>query len=418
LVVLAFTPFPALLGVLAAPEQTRREKSLLDRWVKIYSRFNEVLSGIVVVKSFAMEDSEKRRFLGGVREANGLVSRGVAIDSTVSAARGMIVTLARLAAIGAGGWLILRGQVTVGTVIAFLGYITGLFGPVQGLTGVYQSMKKGSVSLDALSEMLDGDDYLLDHAEAVALDELGGDVAFDQVYFGYGGKMVLRGLSMEAKRGEMVALVGPSGSGKSTAMSLLQRLYDPKNGAVRIDGIDLRRIKQASLRKHIGVVLQEPVLFNDTVKNNIAYGRPEATLEEIIAAAKAANAHEFITQLAEGYESFVGERGGSLSVGQRQRISIARALLKNPSILILDEATSALDAESEAAIQEALERLVEGRTTFVIAHRLSTVAGADRICVLKDGEIIEHGRHEELLAARGYYATLVEKQLRGLLDAA
>jgi len=213
----------------------------------------------------------------------------------------------------------------------------------------------------------------------------------------------------------VIALVGPSGAGKFTMMALLQRLYDPCQGTVKVDGIDLKTVKQRSLRRQIGVVLQEPLLFNETITNNIAYGKPDASLAEIMQVAKLANAHDFIMSLPNGYDTVIGERGGRLSAGERQRLAIARALLKNPPILILDEATSALDAETEALVQEAIEKLLRCRTTFIIAHRLSTVVSADRILVLKDGKIIEDGTHLELMAAGGYYSSLVFRQTRGLL---
>jgi ATP-binding cassette, subfamily B, bacterial len=242
-----------------------------------------------------------------------------------------------------------------------------------------------------------------------------GRVSFQDVAFAYGnGPAVLRGITFDVSPGEMVALVGPSGGGKTSLTALLQRLYDPVQGTVAVDGVDLRQVQGASLRRHIGVVMQDSVLFNDTVRANIAYGRPEASEREIRDAARAANAEEFIARLPRGYDTEVGDRGGLLSVGQRQRIAIGRALLKQPSIVILDEATSALDAESEAAVQDALRRLLAGRTTFVIAHRLATVVHADRILVLRDGRIAESGTHAELLDARGYYASLVQLQTRGL----
>ncbi|HEY4707770.1 MAG TPA: ATP-binding cassette domain-containing protein, partial [Thermodesulfobacteriota bacterium] len=225
---------------------------------------------------------------------------------------------------------------------------------------------------------------------------------------------VLNNICLHLRPGECVALVGPSGAGKTTIAALLQRLYDPDCGSILIDGADIRELKQRSLRSKIGVVSQDAILFNDTVGNNIAYGRPWASREEITAAAKAANAHDFIMRLPKGYDTVIGERGGTLSAGEKQRISIARAIVKDPPILILDEATSSLDAESEFAVQQALERVMEGRTTLVIAHRLSTVVGADRILVLKDGQIIESGSHNELLKTGGYYASLVECQSRGL----
>jgi ATP-binding cassette, subfamily B, bacterial len=416
LVILFFAPLPALIGMWAAAEQTRRERTLMDRWTKIFSRLNEVLSGILTVKSFTMEEREKARFLSDVGGANEVVSRGIGTDSKVGAIKNIVAMAARISAIGFGGHLVLRGEVTIGTLIAFLGYIGGLFGPVQGLTGVYQTLRKATVSLDTVFSILDAQDSLVDSPDARTVTCIRGDVVFDRVTFGYHkDNPVIRNVSLHIKPGESVALVGPSGAGKSTMMAMIQRLYDPISGAISIDGMDVRNLKQQSLRKQIGVVLQDALLFNDTIANNIAYGRPSASRQEIEEVAKAANAHAFIMNLPGGYDAPAGERGSRLSGGERQRISIARALLKDPPILILDEATSSLDAESEALVQEALARLIRGRTTFIIAHRLSTVVGADRIFVLKDGTICEMGTHLELMSKRGYYASLVQRQTSGLL---
>jgi ATP-binding cassette, subfamily B, bacterial len=417
LVILFFAPLPALIGMWAAAEQTRRERTLMDRWTRIFSRLNEVLSGILTVKSFTMEEREKARFLADVGAANDVVGRGIGTDSKVGAGKNIVAMIARVSAIGFGGHLVLRGEITIGTLIAFLGYIGGLFGPVQGLTGVYQTLRKATVSLDTVFSILDAQDSLVDAPDARTVNTLRGDIVFDKVTFGYHrDSPVIKNVSLHIKPGESVALVGPSGAGKSTMMAMIQRLYDPTSGAVAIDGMDVRTLKQHSLRRQIGIVLQDALLFNDTIANNISYGRPGASRQEIEKVAKAANAHDFIMQLPRGYDSPAGERGSRLSGGERQRISIARALLKDPPILILDEATSSLDAESEALVQEALARLIRGRTTFIIAHRLSTVVGADRIFVLKDGTICEMGTHVELMSKKGYYASLVRRQTNGLLN--
>ena len=417
LVVLFFAPLPAVIAAFAAPAQTTRERTLMDRWMRIYSRFNEVLSGIMTVKSFAMEHREKRRFLDEVAGANRVVVRGVGMDSGVSAAQNLVVHGARLCAIGVGGWLVLEGEATLGTLIAFLGYVGALFAPVQGLTGIYKTLRTAQVSLEQVFAILDAQDDLGDAPDAVEPGTLRGDVRFDRVRFAYEpGRTpwLLDGVDLHVRPGETVAIVGPSGTGKTTLAALIQRFYDPTEGRILLDGRDVRSLVQRSLRRHIGVVLQDSLLFNESVRNNIAYGRPDASLDEIVGAARAANAHEFVSLLPEGYDTVVGERGSRLSAGERQRIAIARSLLKDPSILILDEPTSALDAESEALVQEALAKLMRGRTSFVIAHRLATVVDADRILVLRNGRITEHGTHGELVARGGYYASLVRNQTRGL----
>ncbi len=353
-----------------------------------------------------------------MQSANAGVRRGVGYDAGVGAAQNLVVASARIAAIAFGGTLVLRGDLSLGALVAFLGYVGGMFAPVQGLTGIYKTMQTASVSLEQVFSILDAQDYLGDAPDAVELGTLRGEVVLEDVKFSYGGdksRPLIDGISLHVKPGETIAIVGPSGAGKTTLMALLQRFYDPTDGRILLDGHDLRKVKQISMRQQIGVVLQDSLLFNESVRDNIAYGRPNATMAEIEDAAKAANAHNFISRLPEGYDTVVGERGSRLSAGERQRVAIARSLLKDPSILILDEPTSALDAESEQLVQQALNRLMNGRTTFAIAHRLSTVVDADRILVLKEGKIVEQGRHGELLALNGYYASLVRQQTAGLL---
>jgi ATP-binding cassette, subfamily B, bacterial len=414
--VLLFTPIPALIGARAAPEQMRRERRLVERWSSIYSRFNEVLAGMMTVKGFGMEQAEQRRFLDGVREGNEVVRRGIRTDSRTGALRNLAATMARITALAAGGYLAAQGEITVGTLVAFLGYIGGLFGPVQGLTNTYQTFRKVSVSLETIYGILDAEDVVGDAPGAADVPPLRGEVHFSGVTFGYHpGVPVLRDINLRVRPGETVALVGPSGCGKTTLVTLLQRLHAVTHGSITVDGIDIRTMTQRSLRAQIGVVFQDPHLFNDTVRANIAYGRPQVTQAEIEVAARAAQAHDFIMALPDGYDTIVRERGTRLSGGQRQRIAIARALLKDPPILVLDEATSAMDAESEHLVQVALKHLLRGRTAFVIAHRLSTVREADRIVVIRDGQISETGTHVELLAEKGYYASMVHRQEGGFL---
>jgi ATP-binding cassette subfamily B protein len=415
--VLLVAPLPALIQAHAAPNQIRRERTLLSRWAGIYSRFGEVLAGIVTVRSFGMEEAERRRFLSSVSDANQIVARGVGRDSGYNAAAQMTVLIARVAAIAAGGLLAIRGEITVGTVVAFLSYVGGLFVPVQGLSGIYQTLQRARVSLEEIFAILDAPARVLDRPGARSPAEARGEIELEEVRFSYDpvGPRVLDGVSLRVAPGETVALVGSSGSGKSTLASLVLRLHEAGEGTVRLDGVDIRMLRESWIRRHVAVVLQEPLLFDDTVAANIGYGRPEASMREIEEAARAANAHEFITRLPDAYHTRVGERGSRLSVGERQRVTIARALVKDAPMLILDEATSALDAESEALVQEALDRLMMDRSVLVIAHRLATVSRADRIAVLDRGRITEIGTHAELMALEGIYSSLVGRQTRGLL---
>ena len=313
-----------------------------------------------------------------------------------------------------GGMEVIEGAITSGALIAFLIYVVNLANPVKRLSRVYGNIQRALAAAERVFEVLDTKSDIEEMHGAASLPPITGQVSFKDVTFAYNpGHPALRGLSLDVQPGQMIAIVGPSGAGKTTIANLLPRFYDPQEGSIFVDGHDIRSVTLQSLREQIGIVPQETVLFNGSVYDNILYGRLEATEEEVIAAAKAANAHEFVEKLPAGYNTPIGERGSALSGGQRQRIAIARAILKNPRILILDEATSALDTESEKLVQQALDKLMVGRTSFVIAHRLSTVQQADWIVVLAKGRIAEQGTHGELLTKAGLYSKLHQVQFRG-----
>ncbi len=338
--------------------------------------------------------------------------QAVAVTAAFLPSIDFLNTLATAGVLAYGGYLAVTGAATVGTVTAFLLYVQQFFRPIQLLSQFYTQAQSALAGLERIFQLLDEPSQLKDAPDAVEMPPMRGEVSFENVSFGYNPtQMVLKGVNLHAKPGQMIALVGPTGSGKSTIINLILRFYDVSSGAVKVDGIDVRSVTQASLRRQIGIVLQDNILFRGTVAENIAFGYPQATPAEIEAAAQVANVHEFITTMQQGYATRLGEQGTNLSQGQRQLISIARAVLVQPRILILDEATSSIDTRTEALVQAAIARLLEGRTSFVIAHRLSTVTQADQVLVIQQGQIVEQGTHSELVAQQGVYANLYALQL-------
>ena len=384
-----------------------------ERVADITSLLQESISSIRVVKSFVREEYEIDRF----RDQNELnfqaVMKNVQLNSLLTPTVEFLAAIAVTLIVWFGGYEVINGIMTAGALVAFLTYAVNLANPVKRLSRIYGRMQKAMAAVDRVFNVIDLDEAINDKPDAKPLPPVKGHVSVENVTFSYDGiHDALRDVSLEVKPGQMIAFVGPSGAGKSTIANLIPRFYDVNSGSIKIDDLDIRDVTINSLREQIGIVPQETVLFSTTVMENIRYGRLDATDEEVLAASLAANCDEFIRQLPDGYQTAIGERGLNLSGGQRQRLSIARAILKNPRILILDEATSALDTESEKIVQSALDDLMVGRTSFVIAHRLSTIFNADHIFVIDHGHICEDGTHEELLAMGGTYANLYNIQFK------
>ena len=379
----------------------------------ITSVLQESVSSARVVKSFVREQYEIERF-ERENEANLKANlKNAKYMATLTPTIEFVAALGVTLILWYGGNNVIAGETTAGSLVAFLAYAVNISNPIKRITRVSGNIQKALAAAQRVFDVLDLREEVRDLPDAKALPAVTGNVSFEHVTFSYNtGDEILHDLSFTAKPGQAIGLVGPSGAGKSTVASLLPRFYDCDAGTIRIDGTDIRHVTLDSLRNQVGIVPQETILFNGSVYDNILYGRLGATKEEIEAAAKAANAHDFIMELPEGYNTMLGDRGVNISGGQRQRIAIARAILKDPRILILDEATSALDTESERVVQEALNRLMVGRTSIIIAHRLSTIKNADRILVLDKGKLVEDGTHEELMAKNGLYAHLYQIQYR------
>lgn len=379
----------------------------------ITSVLQESVASARVIKSFVREDYEVDRF-DVENKANFRANmKNAQLMATLTPVVELVAAIGVTMIIWYGGNNVINDTITAGSLVAFLTYAVNISNPIKRLTRVIGNIQKALAAAQRVFMIIDMPEEIAESRDAKQLPEVSGKVEFQNVSFAYNDKgNVITDLSFSVKPGEVIAIVGPSGAGKSTIANLLPRFYDVNKGDIKIDGHSVREVTLDSLREQVGIVPQETMLFNGSVYNNILYGRLDATKEEIEAAAKAANAHDFIMQLTDGYETKLGDRGVNLSGGQRQRIAIARAILKNPRILILDEATSALDTESERVVQEALDRLMVGRTSFVIAHRLSTVKNADKILVLEKGNLVESGTHDELLALDGLYAHLYKIQYR------
>jgi ABC-type multidrug transport system fused ATPase/permease subunit len=407
LATLAVIPLMGIATAIFRIRSSRAYRAVRERLGLVTATLAEDIAGMRMVQAFTREEQNTRNFRAVAERYRDSNMETVVLNGLYFPFVDLLSSVALAVVLGYGGYLFFDGSVTIGTLFAFMLYVQNFFDPVQQLSQLYNTFLSATAALDKIMDVMDEEPEVLDRPGAEELPEVEGNVRFEGVRFSYRtGPEVLHGLDLDVPAGTTVALVGHTGAGKSTIAKLLARFYDPTDGRITIDGHDLRDVTQASLRRQLGIVPQEGFLFAGTVTENIAFGRPDAAPDEILRAAQAIGAHDFILRLEEGYETQLGERGSRLSLGQRQLIALARALLADPRILILDEATSSVDIGTERKIEQALRLLLAGRTAFIIAHRLSTIRDADLIVVLEHGEIIEQGSHDELLQRRGLYTSL------------
>jgi len=385
-------------------------KRAQEKMAEINTVLFESITGARIVKAFSMEEYETQRFKRYNQDFYALMLNAIKKNLALGPITEFFGACAGVFVLYLGGKEVIKGTISFGIFVLFLGSLLSLLKPFKRLSKVYTINQQALPAIGRIFEILETQPSVREVSHPYILKSFEKEIIFENISFSYENKFVLKDINLRIKKGEKVAIVGPTGVGKTTLVNLIPRFYDPTEGRILIDGVDIKEMSIKSLRSHIGMVTQETILFNDTVRTNIAYGKPDASFEEIVSAAKVANAHDFIMRLPEGYNTLIGEHGAKLSGGERQRLAIARAVLKNPSILILDEATSQLDSASEKIVQEALERLMENRTVLIIAHRLSTIKGVDKIVVLQNGRIIEMGTHEELMERGMVYKEMYEMQ--------